>query len=386
MSSNRPLYFVTLAILDELDLFRTFRIPLATFDNFMRAVEEGYKWSKNTYHNDIHAADVTHTSFLFLSGGLRHALPPIEQLALILAAVVHDLGHPGVNNDFLIKIGSDAAFYHNDQSVNENVHLTNAFSLLRDDDKNILANLTQRDAATLRELIIGMVLATDMARHHDVVGMYEKCVERSGSNLISWSERDRRLALQLTLHCADIGNQTKPFDQSSQWTSRVMEEFFSQGDLERKLNMPVSATCDRSSVVVANAQVFFIDVVVRPALKIFFGLTNECEAVCLRNLDSCQQRWAAEVARATQTDGDQEGGGKLGGAGGGGIGSGAGRGGRKKSIVPGVAEEYKNGVAEDDTAGGKRTFLSPTAAAYLEAASATLHPEENKKKRRKKKT
>ena len=134
MSSNRPLYFVTLAILDELDLFRTFRIPLATFDNFMRAVEEGYKWSKNTYHNDIHAADVTHTSFLFLSGGLRHALPPIEQLALILAAVVHDLGHPGTTNTFQINTKSELATKYNELSVLESFHAASLFRILNRDD------------------------------------------------------------------------------------------------------------------------------------------------------------------------------------------------------------------------------------------------------------
>ena len=386
MSDHRSLYYVTLAIFTELDLFRRFEIPFETFGRFMAAVEHEYKWSSNTYHNDIHAADVTHSSFLFMMGGLAHALTPLEQLSLVLAAVIHDLGHPGVNNDFLIKIGSEVALAHNDQSVNENNHLTRAFRLLRQEDKNILAGLPREQAAEVRSLMIGMVLATDMARHHEVIHKFETCTARSGTSFAAWSAADRQVALQLTLHCADIGNQTKPLHQSKQWTTRVMEEFFNQGDLERRLEMPVSATCDRSSVVVANAQVFFIDLVVRPALKIFFGLENPCEATCMRNLDVCQTSWA-EVAEATANDRRSGRGGgakkkKRGGGGGGG-------GGADASASNDDGDETStdcNGDADDDK-GKQRTYLSPTSAALLERATTSklLRPADKKKKKKDKK-
>ena len=74
-----------------------------------------------------------------------------------------------------------------------------------------------------------------------------------------------------------------------------MEEFFCQGDLEKQLNMPVSATCDRSSVVVAQAQVFFIQYVVRPALEVYFRVPNTCEEICMKNLSICKENWDKEV-------------------------------------------------------------------------------------------
>jgi len=57
------------------------------------------------------------------------------------------------------------------------------------------------------------------------------------------------------LHCADLSNPTKPAQIYREWVSRVMEEFFRQGDRERALGMDVSPMCDRNTVKIPNAQV-----------------------------------------------------------------------------------------------------------------------------------
>ena len=41
------------------------------------------------------------------------------------------------------------------------------------------------------------------------------------------------------LHAADISNVTKPFDVCMQHSTRVMEEFYAQGDLERERGFEV---------------------------------------------------------------------------------------------------------------------------------------------------
>jgi len=61
--------------------------------------------------------------------------------------------------------------------------------------------------------------------------------------------------LSQMLHCADLSNPTKPAHIYREWVTRVMEEFFRQGDRERALGYEVSPMCDRSTVKVANAQV-----------------------------------------------------------------------------------------------------------------------------------
>ena len=65
-------------------------------------------------------------------------LTDLEKLCVILACAIHDVGHPGVNNDFLVKTGDPEALIYNDTSVNENMHVRVAFEILQLKECNIL--------------------------------------------------------------------------------------------------------------------------------------------------------------------------------------------------------------------------------------------------------
>ena len=55
-----------------------------------------------------------------------------EFLGALLAAYGHDVGHPGVNNPFLVQTGCDIALLHNDHSPLENMHSAILAGVLRD--------------------------------------------------------------------------------------------------------------------------------------------------------------------------------------------------------------------------------------------------------------
>ena len=54
-------------------------------------------------------------------------------LGCYLAATIHDYGHRGVNNDFLIKTSDPLALLYNDVSPMENHHVAAAFILMQEE-------------------------------------------------------------------------------------------------------------------------------------------------------------------------------------------------------------------------------------------------------------
>ena len=72
--------------------------------------------------------------------------------------------------------------------------------------------------------------------------------------------------VNLMLHVADISNSMKPFRICRIWAWQVLEEFFNQGDQEKKLGVPVQALNDRDKVNRAFSQVGFIEFLVSPLI------------------------------------------------------------------------------------------------------------------------
>jgi hypothetical protein len=83
------------------------------WESFLVAVKQSF--NDDPYHNWRHAFDSLQAAFVFL---VRHCdgmeLAPLEQLGLlIVASLCQDLGHPGCNNDFMVKTESKVAALYN---------------------------------------------------------------------------------------------------------------------------------------------------------------------------------------------------------------------------------------------------------------------------------
>lgn len=97
-----------------------------------------------------------------------------EQLAVLLSAIGHDLGHPGFNNAFQINARSPLAVVYNDQSVLENHHCSLFFQILARPACNIVHALTVDEYKAFRKLCIACILSTDMAKHFEILHRFEK--------------------------------------------------------------------------------------------------------------------------------------------------------------------------------------------------------------------
>merc|ERR1719362_2315071 len=73
--------------------------------------------------------------------------------------------------------------------------------------------------------------------------------------------------MNLFLHVCDVSNPLKPFDSCQKWAHRVLDEFFLQGDEEKRRKLPVGMLNDRDKVNRPGSQHGFINFLVAPLIK-----------------------------------------------------------------------------------------------------------------------
>jgi hypothetical protein len=247
-------------------------IPCVKLWAFLRDIEAQY--SKETqYHNNIHAADVTQTLHSILQmDNIASQLPRIKIVATLLAAICHDVQHPGVNNSYLINSRSDMAVLYNDTSVLENMHAAKAFEKLIgtncDPEVDIFKQMNRAQVDSIRTVMVYAIIHTDMTKHFSSVNriraMIAKYESAATANLNSDEEN---FFLAFLLHMADISNAAKPGKLCIDWAHRCLEEFFAQGDKEKSQNLPVSPLCDRVTTSRPKSQIGFIEFVIHPAYE-----------------------------------------------------------------------------------------------------------------------
>ncbi|KAL2092062.1 hypothetical protein ACEWY4_011860 [Coilia grayii] len=301
-SGNRPLTVMMYTIFQERDLLKTFKIPLDTFITYLMTLEDHYH-ADVAYHNNIHAADVAQSTHVLLSTpALEAVFTDLEILAAIFASAIHDVDHPGVSNQFLINTNSELALMYNDSSVLENHHLAVGFKLLQEENCDIFQNLTKKQRQSLRKMVIDIVLATDMSKHMNLLADLKTMVETkkvtSSGVLLLDNYSDRIQVLQNMVHCADLSNPTKPLQLYRQWTDRIMEEFFSQGDRERERGMEISPMCDKHNASVEKSQVGFIDYIVHPLWETWADLVHPDAQDILDTLEDNREWYQSTIPQS----------------------------------------------------------------------------------------
>lgn len=289
LTNNKPLSTLSMYLFEQNDLISYFEMDRAKLERFFFIIEQGYP-EQNRYHNRSHAASVVHLMHAILTLGRVGEAAAIAAgaimdhdrrckfivLAGLLAAIVHDYQHEGVNNDFLVKSSSPKAILYNDRSPNENHHVAAAWFVLRRDDCNFLENLTVKEYRQVRSLVLDMVLSTDMADHGHKLKSFKEIVKVAtpaaipGTGVALTSAQDATITLQMALKCADLGHLSLCWSSHMRWVQRLEEEFFAQGDKEMKQGMPeLTFLMDRNKPGASDSQVGFFDFVVLPLFREF---------------------------------------------------------------------------------------------------------------------
>lgn len=301
------------------DLNTKYGIADTEAEAYFAAIEGKYK--PNPYHNSCHGADVMNsTLYLLLHSDLATAISSLEMLGLVIGTLCHDVGHGALNNRFLVNSRDSLAITYNDQSVLEMMHASVAYSLLQQESTNILKNLDNDSWMLVRKVVLRLILATgiaysDMSRHFDLLKEFK--ASHSAILCTDVSNLDERIrVLEVCIKAADIGHAAKKVELHEKWTFLICEEFFQQGDLEKKLGLPVSTFCDRDNTNIPKvrskqAQIGFIQNIVLPlyeALNVFVG-SKDIEEMCVEQLRANMGTWERlhkRKRRFTHLPGDSE--------------------------------------------------------------------------------
>ncbi|XP_047702622.1 high affinity cAMP-specific and IBMX-insensitive 3',5'-cyclic phosphodiesterase 8A isoform X3 [Prionailurus viverrinus] len=176
---KRPLIYLGLKMFARFGICEFLNCSEATLRSWLQIIEANYH-SCNPYHNSTHSADVLHATAYFLcKERIKQTLDPVDEVAALIAATIHDVDHPGRTNSFLCNAGSELAILYNDTAVLESHHAALAFQLTtRDDTCNIFKNMERNDYRTLRQGIIDMVLATEMTKHFEHVNKFVNSINK----------------------------------------------------------------------------------------------------------------------------------------------------------------------------------------------------------------
>ena len=295
-----------------------FRLARSELNTFLLSTRRQYKHEHEVhYHNWRHAVDVTQSLYSFMLGvGLctssaaeplppsqpdkvESLLSPFDALTLVVCGIGHDVGHPGVNNAFLVASNHSLAQMYNDKSVLEMFHCAAYSQILRRHWPSLTA-LPQ-----FRSTMISVTLATDMQRHFEYMEYLSNLREKtnkSETDPSEWSDKDKESArehmMSLLIKAADISNVARPFEVSSRWAYILMNEFSRQGELEAELEIP---TClfggppDRSdALAAAQSQKGFMNLFGYP---LFRGIADIIPSVSfsLTELEMNRKIWEKKI-------------------------------------------------------------------------------------------
>ena len=201
----------------------------------------------------------------------------LDIFSLFVSIIIHDFEHPGYQNQFIVRTKHPIAGRYSDISVLEQHHLAAAFTaMLRSEQGNIMHNLPWGMYRESRQMIIEIVLNSDISKHFSLMTMLKT---KLGNDFPTEAMEDRVLFLSAALRTADSfkvvrDGRTVFF----KWMDNMFDEFFKQGDMERAIELPISKFMDRDQQQnKEKAYLNYIQVVCRPLLSTFMILGQDEE-------------------------------------------------------------------------------------------------------------
>ncbi|KAI8902955.1 hypothetical protein BC833DRAFT_4356 [Globomyces pollinis-pini] len=253
---------------------KTYRIPDIKLVEYILTVRHNYR--PVVYHNFTHAISVTHGLYvLIINGVLDKYFDKLELFSMMIAALNHDIDHRGTNNSFQKKAGSVLGNFYSTSTM-ERHHFNHALMIMNSHDGlNILESLTTTEYKRCLGVIEASILATDLMSFFDTKKKVAALLKEG-----SFEEKNETHLGYLrgvVMTCSDLAAMYKPFEINRHTADTVYQEFFLQGDEEKKMGLPYSADLmnREKEPEIPRMQVDFMNFVVIPAFECLQSMLGE---------------------------------------------------------------------------------------------------------------
>nr|XP_033794057.1 cGMP-specific 3',5'-cyclic phosphodiesterase isoform X4 [Geotrypetes seraphini] len=304
--SDPETILATIRMFTDLGLLQNFQIKYEVLCRWILSVKKNYR-TNVVYHNWRHAFNTAQCMFAALrTGKIQSKLSALEILALLIAALSHDLDHRGVNNSYIQRSDHPLAQLYG-HSIMENHHFDQCLMILTSPGNQILSGLSLQEYKCALKVIKQAILSTDLALYMKRRGEFFDLVRR---NAFRWENTEHKeLFVAMLMTACDLSAVTKPWPVQQRVAELVASEFYEQGDKERiELHIePIDLMNREKKDKIPSMQVGFIDAI---CLQLYEALTQVSEACCPL-LDGCRknkERWQvlSEQQEKNRTNGENQ--------------------------------------------------------------------------------
>lgn len=227
---SNNLYGVVFNLFDIFKLNSKFKITAQSLFTFLYEIKKNY--NPVPHHNWEHAVDtIQFLAYEIYYGKLLPVFTPFDILTMFTACICHDVNHDGFSTSYSEKAKFPLDILFNNQSVPETNHCSVAISILTKNESNIFSNFTDAKMNKMWPVFIELILATDMAKHFEILENAMKFIESDKS----WkdSKEGKLTIMKILIKAADLAASVRPFSVADKSAKDVCEEFFRQGDIKK---------------------------------------------------------------------------------------------------------------------------------------------------------
>ena len=299
-----PLQTVFMAVCTQNALLSQLRLDPVIVRDVMLALDR-YTPRLNAYHNAQRAANMVQFVHYVLSvTDLYSLLSPRDTFAVLFAAAIKNVDHPGFNASFLVRTRHKLALLYSNQAVLEMHHLAVSMQLVFERFK-LFDQLLEEDITALHHTIVDLVLASDMQKHVEVTSRFSLLIDPTEpSKRTAWKAAVatdngfRNLVLKMVLKLADLSDAARPTKIARGLALRSMIESSLQGVQEAAAGIEVSPFMDGAMSSVAKSQEGIIRFVTLPMFSAFAEVFTLTEV--LQNLSDNMLFWQRVVPSTLQ--------------------------------------------------------------------------------------